>query len=1127
MISSETGKLKAMAIITGVVLIAVGVGYLHISRMGGTVRFEDRALERAVVEAVQAGGNGNEQDSLFRKDLERITRLDVSDRGIENIEGIERLSNLRVLDLSGNPLASIKSLAALPKLVELSLRNTGVNDIRPLANLVQLRVLDLRETDLSNGSLEPLRELTTLEELNLRESGVRDITPLVELKNLRYVNIHSNPDIESLAPLAGLTQLRTLIMRNVPLEEQVGVLEHLDNLRRLNIRNTGVRDLHVLASLMRRGALQDDTTGTITADVDIRDNPVRATVTDGPLGYDVLLPYWKNISERKPEKLPRKPTEEVLINEVVTSNGSVIADGDGEYPDWIELHNPRDEPLDIGGFFLSDDLEEDTLWKIPEGTIVEANAYLVLWASGKGKDGPGNELHSPFALSSNGTNIVLSRPASGNGSGINILVDMVEVPPIPRDTSYGRNTHGDFIQFFGPTPGRTNEGAQKYVRVRFSHTGGFFEGPFELALSCSGGPVDIYYTLNGSVPDPEKNSEHTYLYNEPVLIGEDGPETEKRPEPIEDIPTTIPKAEYWEWKPPKGDIFTGTVVRAVAYEDGPCGKVYSQSFFVDPAIQDRFSLAIVSIIADPDDLFSFENGIYVPGLTYDENRDFEGRWMQHPANYYQKWEVPAHIEFFEPDGFCGFAVNGGIRIHGSWSRSHPLKSLRLYARKDYERHNYFSYAVFPEAVERYSHDAITRYKRLLLRSGQSLFGSFLQDAVSHEHLRSWVEVDLQRSRPVVHFINGKYWGLKNLRERFDRFYLEANYGIDPADAVILEGPLGYETQLKYGKPEDQRDFQDLQNHIFTENMANEYQYKLVKERMDVDSFIDYNIVRIYSGDTDGAAKHAAMWRVRNGQGDGEVSGVDGRWRFHTWDLDNALQILDNDSMTFYANDRRPEEHIRIQEGKRQTDDDNADSSRIMPVYNPRYTRLFVDLLQNRTFRHRFLNRFADLLNSVYRPEVYAETIEAAAAMIEPEMRRHIRRWGYPASYSYWRSQVKLHLEFVNRRPDIQRRHIIDYFQQRYDGPNGTASVEIETPDSGGTVRINSITINSELPGTEADPVWRGHYFIGVPLEFEAISDTGYRFLHWEGDIPESMRFSKKIKLPFEKDLTVRPVFEEK
>lgn len=1133
-------RIKIAGIISVFILVFLAVGYIVLFYTGKKIVFADPGLERVVRSAA-----GREKGALYRTDLERITHLNAAYCDIHDISGIELLPNLRTLDLSGNPVSSLKPLAHTRKLTELRLRDTGtrslaetgieelsslpglrildcsntstltdisviaelsslqelflrhtsVRDIRPIGELAGLRVLDLRGTDLSRSNLTPLTGLVALEELNLRECGIQDMRFISKLTGLAYLNLHSNSSIESLEPLAELTRLQTLILRNVPVGEDIELISNMRRLKRLNIRNTGIRELDILAELMKHGALQDDPSGRHAAEVDIRENPIKASLNEGPFGYDVLLPYWNNIARRKPEQLPRSPTREVLINEVSTSSS--------EHPDWIELFNPGEKPVDISGFFLSDSNENIYHWKIPDETVLFPDEYMLIWASGNNTAGPGKDLHTNFRLSSQGTKIFLT------DADRTTRIDTIELPAIPRDTSFGRNQDKKLVTFLDTTPGAPNSGARRYLPVHFSRQGGFYEEPFRLVLSSPAGTVDIYYTIDGSIPDPYKNPENTFRYTRPILIEEKGQKAER----LADIPTTVPEAESWGWKPPAGENFTGTVIRAVTFDTGPRSNVYSESFFIAQNIRTQFPLAAISIIVQPDDFFSYENGIYIPGKVYDENRDFEGRWMRHPANYYEPREVPAHIEFFEPDGYRGFSINGGIRIHGSWSRSHPLKSLRLYARKDYERRNYFSYPVFPEAVRYNSHDAITEYKRLLLRSGQSLFRSHLQDAVSQEHVRPHVEVDLLRYRPVIHFINGEYWGIKNLRERFDRFYLEANYGVDPDAAVILEGLHGLQSRLVHGRQEDLVEFHKLCTDIEANDMNKEDLYYEIQERMDIGSFIDYNILRIYSGDHDGVNKHISVWRVRNG---------DGRWRCHTWDLDNALMFPESDTMTFYGNDQMQGEHARETSGASDIIDENYAEQ--VDVKDPLYTRVFVNLLQNREFRHRFINRFADLLNSIYRPEVYKAAIEEAAAIIEPEIQRHINRWGYPNSYHYWKSQVAAHSEFAVRRPEIQRQHIINYFRQRFEEFGGTVNVAVEQSAGEGTVRINSIKLDGVIPGTDLDQGWLGVYFSGVPIEIEALPEPGYRFAGWEGNVPTEFRTARKTSLLLEGDIRLKAAF---
>ncbi|MGM0674892.1 MAG: leucine-rich repeat domain-containing protein, partial [Spirochaetota bacterium] len=425
-------RIRRIVFVSAAALVVAVGGYLLLYVVGGPVDFDDPGMEEAVRAAI-----GDESGEIHRNDLEQLTHLDASGAGITELSDVALMPNLRTLDLSRNrpqtlsPLSRLRrleelrlgdtglrsaaeldlpdlaalrnlrrldlqdnreldeigALVELDTLRELSLRNTAVEEIAPLARLSELRVLDLRETELGSVDLAPLANLGALERLNLRDTGVRDIAPLSELTGLRYLNVHSNPGIKTLEPLRDLTRLRTLILRNVPMDTELDVIAGMRNLRRLNIRNTGVRDLTVLAELMKRDTLQDDPDGGIQAEVDIRDNPISGDPAAGPSGYDVLRPYWGNISARYPERLPRAPTGEVLINEVMTSNGTTLVDERGEYPDWVELHNPGDSTIDIGGYFLSSDPDEPTRFRLPADTRVAPGGYLLVFASGREGEG--------------------------------------------------------------------------------------------------------------------------------------------------------------------------------------------------------------------------------------------------------------------------------------------------------------------------------------------------------------------------------------------------------------------------------------------------------------------------------------------------------------------------------------------------------------------------------------------------------------------------------------------------------------------------------------------------------------------------------------------------------------------
>jgi len=117
----------------------------------------------------------------------------------------------------------------------------------------------------------------------------------------------------------------------------------------------------------------------------------------------------------------------VLINEVLASNDSLNFDLNGEDEDWIELINTTNNPIDLAGFYLSDDPLHLMQWAIPAGSLIPANGYLLIWAD---NDTAQVGLHANFKLSSNGDYVYLSH-------GFNVH-DQVAFGPQLANISYAR-----------------------------------------------------------------------------------------------------------------------------------------------------------------------------------------------------------------------------------------------------------------------------------------------------------------------------------------------------------------------------------------------------------------------------------------------------------------------------------------------------------------------------------------------------------------------------------------------------------------------------------------------------------------------------------------------------------------
>jgi hypothetical protein len=155
----------------------------------------------------------------------------------------------------------------------------------------------------------------------------------------------------------------------------------------------------------------------------------RETLTSESL-KKVLFGHFENNSSYKSTSVK---VGNVVINEFMASNDVTAADQDGEYDDWLELYNNTGSVIDLSGYFLSDDPGDLTQWTFPEGTIINANGFLIVWVD---DDEDQDGLHANFKLSASGESLILVDP-----TGI-IVVDSVGFGEQKTDISYGRNLNG-------------------------------------------------------------------------------------------------------------------------------------------------------------------------------------------------------------------------------------------------------------------------------------------------------------------------------------------------------------------------------------------------------------------------------------------------------------------------------------------------------------------------------------------------------------------------------------------------------------------------------------------------------------------------------------------------------------
>lgn len=416
--------------------------------------------------------------------------------------------------------------------------------------------------------------------------------------------------------------------------------------------------------------------------------------------------------------------QQILINELMSSNSFTITDEDGDYPDWIELYNPQPEAIDLTGYGISDEPSVPFKWVMPSVNIA-AYGYLLIFADDKNRD-----LHTNFKLSSDGETLVITNP-------LETTIDQVDFGKIGPDISYGRQPDGSgqwfFFQEATPNGSNTTQGySGTTTEPLVSPPGGFYSSSVTVNITAGSTNDKIYYTLDGSEPD-----ETSPLYIVPILIN-----------------------------PPNN---TGKVLRVKAFSTGLIpSKTLTNTYFINLSS----TLPVISLSTDPYNLFDYNYGIYAdgPGWTPDD--------PHFGANYWMDWERPVHVELFETNGIDGFSIDAGIKIHGNWTRALAQKSLAIFARGQYG-YSILNYKLFDDLP-------FTEYEAFILRnSGSDWSKTMFRDALM-TGLVDDVDIDKQAYRPAIVFINGEYWGIYNIRERINEHFIAQHHNVDAENLDRLE-----------------------------------------------------------------------------------------------------------------------------------------------------------------------------------------------------------------------------------------------------------------------------------------------------------------------------------------------------
>ena len=594
--------------------------------------------------------------------------------------------------------------------------------------------------------------------------------------------------------------------------------------------------------------------------------------------------------------------------------------------------------------------------------------------------------------------------------------------------------------------------------LTFSEMSGFFAKPFTLKMTCDSKKADIYYTLDGSVPD-----ETSLKYDGGLRLEK----SDSRPDTLMRIGGTNSAEEYL----PTTDFPTAHVVRAVAITPkGERSNVVSATYFVGYDRKELYGdTDIVCLVTDKDNLFDYEKGIYVLGKIFDqwapqqteafEDWEAQGNFTQHG----DEWERPVSVTLLPAQGE-GFTQDMGMRIKGGASRGYHQKSIRLVAREEYGQKN-VKYPVYPDNRCEADGELLAKYKSFTLRSGanDSLFAKIRDPFITN--LAEGLRFETAANMPVIAFINGEYWGVYTLNEEYGDKYIQYHYGVDDNNVVVVKC-----AELDEGEEADYDLFLEMYDFVAWEDMEDPAVYAQACEMLDMGSFADYWAAQFYIVNEDGPDRNNnwQMWRVRDPEPKTHPY-ADGKWRMMLYDTDYSSGVyaeggnadLDNISGVLYSDEYEE--------------------------YNP--ALMFQNLMLSEEFRLEFIRACCDVNNVYFNSTRTAALLKEMRAQYEPWVPDSLRRFG--PQWVTWnpKGHVKGNMDNLGRFFQKRASHFMNVVRTALD-LEAPVSVNIRIKDSKkGQVFING----REVPVANNA---RLSLFSECGLTVTAVPAKGAKFTGW-------------------------------
>ena len=771
---------------------------------------------------------------------------------------------------------------------------------------------------------------------------------------------------------------------------------------------------------------------------------VEVEVTDGSLLLGIYndsemthTDNWLVVDNIKLEHLTEynEPSAgDLCFNELVAANVDLQLSPAYNFDSWVEIFNSSSKSLSLSGCILSD--HAGHRWQMPAGVgSIAPYSFKQIWM-GSNDIRP---VQAPFKLDCEGGTINLESPGG-------TLLCSAEYPEAISRTSYARTTDGGSTWNWTdtPTPAASNATAD-YSSVRTAAPdvktdGQLFDDRLRIVVHT---PLDatLRYTTDGTTP--------TLTNGETSANG------------IFNINQT-------------------TAFRFRCFIKGQLGSEVITRQYIRR--NHAHTLPVIAVSTPDEYLYDDMIGVYTRGTN-----GCTGNGQSTPANWNMNWNRPVNFQYILPESNT-MVLNQDVdfAISGGWTRSSSIKSFKLKADRVYEGQNTMPYAFFDAKP-------YIRNKTLQVRRGGNDGGCRIKDAALHEIIqRSGVDIDVMSYQPAVHYINGEYRGLINVREPNNKDFAYSNWAITKDDIEIYEQSPDSGAFMMIGRPDALLHLYDL-----SATAANAETYAEICSLVDIDEFINYMAAELYLGSWDWPDNNLKAYRAKDG----------GRFRVTFFDLDAAFGTdgrgMDEEGEIYIGGNT-----FRWIDGMQWHRYDYIYDTAERRYGEIKFCTFFLNMLENDDFRRRFIDTFC-IMGSVFEP--------TRAAAICNELGERVRKtmsWegaSPDGSLNEIREKLKGRAEgFVSQMKEYERLRLAEVAEQQ-------VRIVVE-PAEAGDFYINEV----HVPYSEYD----GKLFPPVKLRAEARG--GYKFLGWRY-ADNSSRFittNAKMSMPAGEDIKVVASFRK-